>query len=186
MAESSLEPIPMGRRHLLSYITGGAIAATTVAALYPVVRYFIPPSSGTAGGGVTAKDETGTDIAVDKLLAKAVAVDRIISLGLDVNGGDVTYVVVNEQKEIDKYGINAVCTHLGCVVPWDAGSKMFKCPCHGSQYNADGGLARGPAPQPLALVKSQVENNKIFFSPWTENDFRKTDLWSDPKPYWVS
>lgn len=34
--------------------------------------------------------------------------------------GDPTYLVVNDNSMIENYGINAVCTHLGCVVPWVA------------------------------------------------------------------
>lgn len=43
-------------------------------------------------------------------------------------------------------GINAVCTYLGCVVPWNAAENKFICPCHGSQYNNQGRVVRGPAP----------------------------------------
>lgn len=32
---------------------------------------------------------------------------------------DATYLVVTDDKQIEKYGLNAVCTHLGCVVPWN-------------------------------------------------------------------
>jgi len=32
---------------------------------------------------------------------------------------DATYLIVNENAAIEKYGLNAVCTHLGCVVPWN-------------------------------------------------------------------
>jgi hypothetical protein len=31
--------------------------------------------------------------------------------------GDPTYLIVTDG-DIEKYGLNAVCTHLGCVVPW--------------------------------------------------------------------
>lgn len=31
-------------------------------------------------------------------------------------------------------------------VPWNTTEKKFKCPCHGSQYNAEGKVVRGPAP----------------------------------------
>lgn len=34
--------------------------------------------------------------------------------------GDPTYIVVTADGTIENYGINAVCTHLGCVVPWVA------------------------------------------------------------------
>jgi Rieske Fe-S protein len=32
--------------------------------------------------------------------------------------GDPTYLIVKEDTSIENYGLNAVCTHLGCVVPW--------------------------------------------------------------------
>ncbi|TWB87985.1 hypothetical protein FB106_11819 [Synechococcus sp. Ace-Pa] len=43
---------------------------------------------------------------------------------------------------INGYGINAIRTHLGCVVPWDSAPGKFICLCHGSQYD-DAGLAGG-------------------------------------------
>lgn len=33
--------------------------------------------------------------------------------------GDPTYLVVNKDGQLENYGVNAVCTHLGCVVPWN-------------------------------------------------------------------
>jgi cytochrome b6-f complex iron-sulfur subunit len=43
--------------------------------------------------------------------------------------------------------ISVVCTHLGCTIRvTDSG---FDCPCHGSQYDADGNVTGGPAPRPL-------------------------------------
>ena len=41
-----------------------------------------------------------------------------------------------------------VCTHLGCNVKHTASG--FECPCHGSQYDANGQVVRGPAPRPLS------------------------------------
>ena len=43
------------------------------------------------------------------------------------------YLIVKEDKTLESYGLNAVCTHLGCVVPWSAPNNKFMCPCHGSQ-----------------------------------------------------
>ena len=45
------------------------------------------------------------------------------------------------------YAISSVCTHLGCNVK--RGGPGFDCPCHGSQYNENGQVVRGPAPKPL-------------------------------------
>lgn len=52
--------------------------------------------------------------------------------------GDATYLTVTDDKKILDYGIVAVCTHLGCVVPWNKAENKFICPCHGSQYDATG------------------------------------------------
>lgn len=60
--------------------------------------------------------------------------------------GDPTYLVVESDRTLATYGINGVCTHLGCVVPWNAAENKFICPCHGSQYDNQGRVVRGPAP----------------------------------------
>ena len=60
--------------------------------------------------------------------------------------GDATYLIVKEDNTLADYGLNAICTHLGCVVPWNAAANKFICTCHGSQYNAEGKVVRGPAP----------------------------------------
>ena len=65
--------------------------------------------------------------------------------------GDPTYLVVEKDKTLATFGINAVCTHLGCVVPWNAAENKFICPCHGSQYNDQGRVVRGPAPLVILL-----------------------------------
>ena len=41
------------------------------------------------------------------------------------------------------------CVHLGCTVPFRNDCNSFKCPCHGSHYNADGEYLDGPAPRSL-------------------------------------
>ena len=77
------------------------------------------------------------------------------------------------------YGLVAVCTHLGCVVPWNKAENKFMCPCHGSQYNSEGKVVRGPAPLSLALSHVTDLDGKVGLTTWTETDFR-TGL----QPWW--
>lgn len=167
----------MGRRQFMNLLTFGAVTGTALGALYPVIKYFIPPSSGGSSGGVNAKDALGNDVLVDAFVASHAPGDHVLAQGLK---GDPTYIVVKEDKSLADFGINAVCTHLGCVVPWNANENKFICPCHGSQYDSNGKVVRGPAPLSLALVHAAVEDNKVSFTPWTETDFRTGD-----DPWWA-
>ncbi|NET82939.1 MAG: cytochrome b6-f complex iron-sulfur subunit [Moorea sp. SIO1F2] len=179
MAQASGSPdVPdMGRRQFMNLLAFGTITGTFVGALYPIVKYFIPPSSGGAGGGVTAKDALGNDIKVSEFLASHNVGDRTLTQGLK---GDPTYVIVTEDQGLEAYGLNAVCTHLGCVVPWNASKNRFICPCHGSQYDNTGKVVRGPAPLSLALAHATVtEDDTLVFSTWKETDFRTGE-----QPWW--
>ena len=167
----------LGRRQFMNLLTFGSITGVALGALYPVVKYFIPPSAGGAGGGVTAKDALGNDIIVSEYLETHPVGDRSLAQGLK---GDPTYVVITGDGDIANYGINAVCTHLGCVVPWNNSENKFMCPCHGSQYDETGKVVRGPAPLSLALATAEVQDDKLVFSEWTDTDFRTGE-----KPYWA-
>jgi Rieske Fe-S protein len=43
--------------------------------------------------------------------------------------------------------LSPICTHQGCTV--DIAGRHLVCPCHGSTYERDGTVVRGPAPEPL-------------------------------------
>jgi Rieske Fe-S protein len=64
--------------------------------------------------------------------------------------------------ESDVAAFNATCTHLGCLVAWDAGGQVFKCPCHGGVYDRTGAVKDGPPPAPLAKVATRVDGNRVL------------------------
>lgn len=117
----------------------------------------IPAMTFRAGGGsagITAKDALGNDVKASEWLKSHPAGDRNLVQGLKVLSfaqllklsivasyflppranhlslqADATYLVVTDDSQIEKYGLNAVCTHLGCVVPWNNVSDRHCCDC---------------------------------------------------------
>jgi Rieske Fe-S protein len=81
-----------------------------------------------------------------------------------VGGGKVypaEKVVVTQPAAGTFKCFTAVCTHMGCTVNSVSGGTI-NCPCHGSQYHiADGSVAGGPAPSPLAAEKISVSGGQI-------------------------
>lgn len=50
------------------------------------------------------------------------------------------------------HAVSATCTHLGCVVHWNADERSWDCPCHGSRFGVDGEVLHGPSASALSPV----------------------------------
>jgi cytochrome b6-f complex iron-sulfur subunit len=165
------------RRQLLNLITFGAVSGVVGGALYPALRFVLPPREAGGSASVLARDELGDPISASAWLQGRQPGERSLVQGLK---GDPTYLIVAADHTIASYGINAICTHLGCVVPWNAAASTFICPCHGSRYDEAGQVVRGPAPLSLALAHVVVEADRVWLSPWRESDFRDGSA-----PWWA-
>ncbi|HAN73384.1 MAG TPA: cytochrome b6-f complex iron-sulfur subunit 1 [Planktothrix sp. UBA8407] len=172
----SSESPSISRRQLLNFLTGAVVATTAGATLYPLGKYFLPPVETTEGGAILAKDILGNLIPAGQILAE-IPGTRALVAGL---AGEPTYLTIEENGSLSPIGIVDNCTHLGCTFPWNGVDQQFQCPCHGSRYDSDGSVLRGPAPLPLRLVHVEVKENQILISPWTELDPRTQE-----KPWWV-
>ncbi len=58
-------------------------------------------------------------------------------------------VAVARDDDGTLHAVSARCTHLGCILAWNAGERSWDCPCHGSRFSVTGDVLQGPAVSPL-------------------------------------
>jgi Rieske Fe-S protein len=44
------------------------------------------------------------------------------------------------------------CPHLGCRPRWNEEAQLYQCPCHGSEFDREGNLKRGPAARGMSRL----------------------------------
>ncbi len=166
----------MQRRTVMNgvLVSGAALPVSWLAGGF--VYFLVPPVPTGGGAGQAARDALGDAVKASAWSARHPYPSRALVEGLR---GDAHYLIVKEDGNLEDYAINAVCTHLGCVVPWNRAALKYICPCHGSQYDATGKVVRGPAPLSLALAHASVEDDVVQLAPWPEVDFRTQD-----RPWW--
>ncbi|MEV5886149.1 FAD-dependent oxidoreductase [Streptomyces sp. NPDC052020] len=62
-------------------------------------------------------------------------------------GGERLAVYRDEAGAL--HAVSSRCTHLGCLVNFNAAERAWECPCHGSRFDTDGKVIQGPATRPL-------------------------------------
>merc|ERR1719215_160690 len=100
----------------MNLILVGSAAVTVGGLAVPYILFFVPPGTGGGSGGSPAKDANGNDLFAKAYLETHPVGDHSLAQGL------------KEDGTLENYGLNAVCTHLGCVVPWSAANNKFMCP----------------------------------------------------------
>eukprot|EP00929_Paragymnodinium_shiwhaense_P119011 TRINITY_DN908_c0_g3_i4.p1 TRINITY_DN908_c0_g3~~TRINITY_DN908_c0_g3_i4.p1 ORF type:complete len:232 (+),score=59.63 TRINITY_DN908_c0_g3_i4:66-761(+) len=166
----------MQRRTLMNVVITAASAIPVGVILGGLLWYLYPPMPKSGGGELICGDKVGNPIAIADW--KANHTEKSVPELVQGYNGDPFYVF-STSDGIKDFACDAVCTHLGCVVPWSAANNKFMCPCHGSQYDANGMVVHGPAPLSLALAHTTTASGNIGLTPWVEEDFR-TGL----KPWW--
>jgi len=145
MAEKDEKKI--SRRSFLDYLIGGSVVVSALAVLGSILTYIYP-----------SKKEGGAE----RVQRVRVAPLSELSVG---KAKPVVYQGKNIMVMHVKLGLFAVdmrCTHLGCMVEWEEGSQILKCPCHAAFFDYQGKVISGPAPKPLPSYKVEVVNDNIY------------------------
>jgi Rieske Fe-S protein len=60
--------------------------------------------------------------------------------------------------------LSGACTHMGCLLNWNAEARTFDCPCHGGRFTETGKSAPSStvAYHPLPAIQTKVEDGKVW------------------------
>ena len=117
-----------------------------------------PEAAGESGTTTAAPPATGGTAAAPAANVIAKTADVPVGSGVIVDKVVVTQPTAGVFK-----GFSSTCTHKGCTVDKIADGTI-DCPCHGSKFNLDGSVAKGPAQKPLEVKAIAVEGDSIVLS----------------------
>ena len=121
---------------------------------------------GSEGDKSAAGGEESTSSSAEASTSSApagAAPDGVIAKTADVPVGSgviVDDIVVTQPAAGEFKAFSSSCTHKGCAVNKVADGTI-DCPCHGSKFNLDGSVAKGPATAPLEAKPVSVQGDSI-------------------------
>ena len=137
----------------------GLLTATVVAVVGPILLFvWAPPPKGQKKSGLKVSLSSSLDSIPPNTAvgfnAPAGTAFLMATGGGGNSPGDPTFggFVVNPGAGAQLEVFASRCPHLGCSFAFDQSSKIFKCPCHGSQFNLRGDVIHGPATASLAKL----------------------------------
>ena len=63
------------------------------------------------------------------------------------------------RDESGYYALSLICTHLGCTVV--VAEEGLSCPCHGSRFDRQGKVLKGPADRALDRLKVELRGEVV-------------------------
>jgi len=142
------------RRSFIGFSFAAVAAVGGAAALVGMKQAWDPLPSVLAGGFTDVELSTlkpGNPITV-KWRGKPVFVLKKTE---QMDKSDRDLVIGNDRFTI----AIGLCTHLGCIPAWK--TDVWKCACHGGEFNASGKQTFGPPPKPLDLPSFSLKGTKM-------------------------
>ncbi|HHH19524.1 MAG TPA: ubiquinol-cytochrome c reductase iron-sulfur subunit [Campylobacterales bacterium] len=131
---------------------GGFTALGGLGALYAMKKSWDPLPSVKAAGFTTVDLSSAVEnqLAVEKWRGKPIF---ILKKSADMPKDDRD-VIVGSDRFFMAIGL---CTHLGCIPAYIPGEKLFRCACHGGEFDTSGKQVFGPPPSPLEIPPFKVD-----------------------------
>lgn len=150
---------PVGsRRTFFQWVTAAAAAVVAVGLAVPLLGSLVSPA-------FMRRRQEWVDIGpIDALPAgRPTQLDHVTTVRdgwLEAKSEKAVWAVKQSQGDIKVF--SPICTHLGCGYRWDETERKFLCPCHGSSYDINGLVLGGPAPRPLDVLPSKVQDGRLL------------------------
>ena len=155
-------------------IAGGAAAVAASLALGAGIEHMAEqapqPATGGLGAGQWSTPIVPSDVASIWYPVASLAElgDRAIRFTTDSLVG---YVIRNDGdsgesvKDVPVIALSAACTHMGCIVQWQASDRKYHCPCHGGLFTEYGKPDKSSSIlylTSLPRLDVKIENDKIY------------------------
>ena len=121
------------RRGALQKLLGIGVIGWLGSVIYPIFQYLIPPPSGEANVNT-------------------------IKVGMIDDVGEQAYKIfpfgkkpgiIFKDASGNSRALSATCSHLACIVQYQAEEHFIWCACHNAKFDAKGNIISGPPPRPL-------------------------------------
>jgi Rieske Fe-S protein len=165
----------MGRREFLAVAPaltsacGRVVTPATPTAVAQTTAPELPPSLPPATPIPTPAPPIGPANVLSEVLARVDGNELVVEVegtalqeigALACTDGVVSglyrYVLLGRIDANRIRALNGICTHQGCIISRVAGPAL-ECPCHGSQYDQNGIVLRGPATAALPLLATTFD-----------------------------
>jgi len=133
------------RRSFVNWFLGGSLGATMASAIYPILRFLIPPQVTEAPQNNVIAGKAG-DLKPNS--------GKIFKFGTRPG-----LLIRTEGGELEAF--DAVCTHLNCTVQYRPDRKDIWCACHGGVFDLNGKNVEGPPPRPLERFTVNVVGDDV-------------------------
>jgi nitrite reductase/ring-hydroxylating ferredoxin subunit len=144
--------VPRWSRRRLFQLTGAA-AAAVVAGIG--IDRALPRSDGTSPPAANHDMQFSDGRWVAVVATAAVAQDHAVRF----SAGAVEGFVVNRGGSMQ--ALSAVCTHMGCIVRFNADRGSLDCPCHGASFALDGSPINHDYLQSLPRLQSRINGDMV-------------------------